>query len=117
MILLGAGAIFLGGAVLSGLKSFIDFLGLSYEITPIGITIKKGILYKRKITISFEKICNIDLYPTGLSYFLGLSSVHIEYASGYYHSLRVKEIIPALSLEQAKRLREEWILKKGGKPL
>src|SRR3989344_5798810 len=87
-----------------------------YELTDAGFRKELGVIYKKYVTIPYDRIQNVDIYRGILARILGLSDLNIQTAgmsatiSGYGVSGGGSEgRLPALSRETAEQLRDELI--------
>src|SRR3989344_4466911 len=87
-----------------------------YELTDAGFRKELGVIYKKYVTITYDRIQNVDIYRGILARILGLSDLNIQTAgmsatvSGYGVSGGGSEgRLPALSRETAEQLRDELI--------
>lgn len=89
-----------------------------YELAPEGFKRESGVVFKRYVTISYDRIQNIDIHRGLFDRFLGLSNLSIQTAGA---SVVVKRgnivsavggaegFLPGLSYEVAEQLRGELI--------
>lgn len=87
-----------------------------YELTDAGFRKELGVIYKKYVTIPYDRIQNVDIYRGILARILGLSDLHIQTAGmsatiGRYgmSGSGSEGRLPALSREDAERLRDELI--------
>lgn len=87
-----------------------------YELTEAGFRKELGVVYKKYVTIPYDRIQNVDIYRGILARVLGLSDLNIQTAGmsatvgGYGVSGGGSEgRLPALSREVAEQLRDELI--------
>lgn len=88
-----------------------------YELTDNGFRKESGIIWKRYITIPYDRIQNVDIYRGVLARILGLSDLHIQTAGtagfaqrGLFGGTRAPEgQLPGLSQKVAEQLRDELI--------
>lgn len=86
-----------------------------YELTNDGFRKEKGVIWKKYITISYDRIQNVDIYRGVLARILGLSDLHIQTAgmsasvSHYGWGKEAEGRLPGLSREIAEQLRNELI--------
>ena len=87
-----------------------------YELTDTGFRKELGVIYKKYVTIPYDRIQNVDIYRGILARILGLSDLNIQTAGmsatvgRYVISGGGSEgRLPALSREDAERLRDELI--------
>ena len=87
-----------------------------YELTDAGFRKELGVIYKKYVTIPYDRIQNVDIYRGILARILGLSDLNIQTAGmsatvGRYgiSGGSSEGRLPALSREDAERLRDELI--------
>lgn len=87
-----------------------------YELTDAGFRKELGVIYKKYVTIPYERIQNVDIYRGILARILGLSDLNIQTAGmsamvGRYgvSGGGSEGRLPALSKEVAEQLRDELI--------
>ncbi len=87
-----------------------------YELTDAGFRKELGVIYKKYVTIPYDRIQNVDIYRGILARILGLSDLNIQTAGisavvGRYgvSGGGSEGRLPALSREDAERLRDELI--------
>ncbi len=87
-----------------------------YELTDAGFRKELGVIYKKYVTIPYDRIQNVDIYRGILARILGLSDLNIQTA-GMSATVGRSGIsgggsegqLPALSREVAEQLRDELI--------
>ncbi|OGN06129.1 MAG: hypothetical protein A2669_02690 [Candidatus Yanofskybacteria bacterium RIFCSPHIGHO2_01_FULL_48_25b] len=84
-----------------------------YELTDAGFRKELGVIYKKYVTIPYDRIQNVDIYRGILARILGLSDLNIQTAgmsaiAGRYGG-GSEGRLPALSREVAEQLRDELI--------
>ena len=87
-----------------------------YELTDDGFRKELGVIYKKYVTIPYDRIQNVDIYRGILARLLGLSDLNIQTAGA---SSQVSQYgvfeggaegrLPGLSYEDAEKLRDELI--------
>ena len=87
-----------------------------YELTEAGFRKELGVIYKKYVTIPYDRIQNVDIYRGILARMLGLSDLNIQTAGmsatvgNYGMSGGGSEgRLPGISLEIAEQLRDELI--------
>ena len=88
-----------------------------YELREDGFRKESGIIWKRYVTIPYNRIQNVDIYRGLVARILGLSDLHIQTAGtagfgqrGLFGASRAPEAqLPGLSREVAEKLRDELI--------
>lgn len=87
-----------------------------YELTDAGFRKELGVIYKRYVTIPYDRIQNVDIYRGIWARILGLSDIHIQTAgmsasvSRYGTSgVGTEGRLPAISKDEAERIRDELI--------
>lgn len=79
-----------------------------YELTEVGFKKESGIIYKKYVTITYERIQNVDITRGLLERILGLSSLFIQTAGSGAH-IGAEGTLPGLSRVDAEQLRDELI--------
>lgn len=77
-----------------------------YELTDIGFRKESGVIYKKYVTIPYDRIQNVDIYRGILARILGLSDLQIQTA-GASGAVVSEGRLPGLSREIAEQLRDE----------
>lgn len=89
-----------------------------YQLTEDAIKIEKGVIWKKYISIPYERIQNVDIYRGVLARLLGLSDLQIQtagYSGGYGKYGRGTEgKLPGIDIQTAEQLREDLIKKLKG---
>ena len=87
-----------------------------YELTEAGFRKELGVIYKKYVTIPYDRIQNMDIYRGILARILGLSDLNIQTAGASAVVARSgiagigsEGRLPALSREIAEQLRDELI--------
>ncbi|MDO8469886.1 MAG: PH domain-containing protein [bacterium] len=79
-----------------------------YELTDAGFRKELGVIYKKYVTIPYDRIQNVDIYRGILARLLGLSDINIQTA-GMSGTVGSEGRLPALSREVAEQMRDELI--------
>lgn len=89
-----------------------------YQLTDDAVKIEKGVIWKKYISIPYERIQNVDIRRGILARLLGLSDLHIQtagYSGGYWQWMVDPEgRLLGLDIQTAEQLREELIKKVKG---
>jgi len=89
-----------------------------YQLTENAIKIEKGVIWKKYISIPYERVQNVDIYRGVFARILGLSDLQIQTAgysvSGKYGS-GTEGRLPGLDPQKAEQLREELVRRIRGK--
>lgn len=94
-----------------------------YELTDLGFKREYGVIFKRYVTIPYEKIQNVDIYRGLLARILGLSDLQIQTAGmsaimipryGYAMGVGAEGRLPGISREVAEQLRDELVSRAKG---
>ncbi|MDP2709564.1 MAG: PH domain-containing protein [bacterium] len=87
-----------------------------YELTDDGFRKELGVIYKKYVTIPYDRIQNVDIYRGILARILGLSDLNIQTAGASAQMSRYGGLtggaegrLPGLSREDAEKLRDELI--------
>ncbi|MEK6875276.1 MAG: PH domain-containing protein [Nanoarchaeota archaeon] len=86
-----------------------------YEFTNTNLKLERGIIWKRYSNIPYERVQNVDIQRGVIARIFGFSSINIQTA-GYSMPARglggtTEGYIPAVSIEDAERIRE-FVIKK-----
>lgn len=84
-----------------------------YELQKEGIYIERGIIWKRYISIPYERVQNVDVIRGPLARMFSLSDLQIQTAGAGVVIGEGK--IPGITVEEANKLREEILSKVSGK--
>jgi len=89
-----------------------------YELTELGFRKESGVIYKKYVTIPYDRIQNVDINRSLLSRILGLSDLQIQTAGmsavvsrGMGTGMGAEGRLPGLSKNIAEQLRDELILR------
>lgn len=90
-----------------------------YELAGDAVKIEKGVIWKKYISIPYERVQNVDIYRGILARLFGLSDLQIQtagYSGGYgrYGRGRTEGRLPGLGVQTAEQLREELVKKVKG---
>ncbi len=81
-----------------------------YELTDAGFRKELGVIYKKYVTVPYDRIQNVDINRGILDRLLGLSSLMIQTAGASSGVAGATEgVLPGLSREVAEQLRDELI--------
>ena len=117
MIKFGGFVIFLLTLLVFSIFSFIwaklSYHFYRYELTDIGFRKELGVIFKKYVTIPYDRIQNVDIYRGVLSRILGLSDLNIQTAGmsapmGRFGGAAEGQL-PGISRETAEELRDELI--------
>ncbi len=103
--------------VMSYLWAWLSYENWKYEFTHDAIKIEKGIIWKKYISIPYERVQNVDIYRGVFARLFGLSDLQIQTA-GYSGVSRYGQgtegRLPGLSSRNAELLRDDLIKKVKG---
>jgi len=92
-----------------------------YELTEDGFRKEHGVIWKKYVTIPYERVQNVDIYRGVIARLLGLSDLHIQTAgaSAQYSrygalGLSAEGRLMGLSREDAEKIRDELIKRAKG---
>lgn len=112
-VLAWAGVIVLLLGTLSYAWAWLSYYFYRYEMADTGFRKESGILFKRYVTIPYERIQNININRNPVERVLGLSSVHIFTAGtasfGGGVSLSAEGRLPGVSRKTAEMLRDQLV--------
>ena len=107
---------FLAFVVLCFVWAKLTYRFYRYELTDAGFRKELGVIYKKYVTIPYDRIQNVDIYRGILARILGLSDLNIQTAgmsaadaSHVMFGGGSEGRLPALSREVAEQLRDELI--------
>lgn len=102
--------------ILSFIWAKLTYRFYLYELTDIGFRKESGVIYKKYVTIPYDRIQNVDIYRGILARLLGLSDLQIQTAGSSavisrrgFAGVGAEGRLPALSREVAEQLRDELI--------
>ncbi len=78
-----------------------------YELTEAGFRKESGVIYKKYVTVPYDRIQNVDINRGIIERLLGLSSLTIQTAG--VGAAVGEGLLPGLSREVAEQLRDELI--------
>lgn len=99
----------------------LTYNNYKYELSSNGFKKESGIIWKSYVTIPYERIQNVDIYRGVWARILGLSDLQIQTAGMSAIVGRgamgagSEGRLPALSKEEAEKLRDELVNKASGK--
>lgn len=79
-----------------------------YELTDAGFRKEYGVIWKKYVTIPYDRIQNVDIYRGIIARILGLSDLNIQTAGGTANAM-MEGRLPGVSKEVAEQLRDELI--------
>lgn len=99
----------------------LSYTRYKYELTEDGFKKEMGVIWKKYVTIPYERIQNVDIYRGLLARILGLSDLQIQtagmsapYSRGFFGG-GAEGRLPGLSPQDAEKLRDELIKRARGK--
>jgi Predicted membrane protein len=103
---------------ISFLASWLVYRSYKWELTDIGFKKESGVIFKRYVTIPYDKIQNVDMNRSLLHRILGLSAVSIQTAgysgvSTYAGRKQAAEgYLPGLLPKEAEKLQDDLLRNK-----
>lgn len=103
--------------VFSYIWAKLSYKFYKYELTENGFRKELGVIYKKYVTIPYDRIQNVDIYRGIMARILGLSDLNIQTAgsssplAGGGYSGGSEGRLPGLSKEEAEQLRDELIIR------
>jgi len=99
----------------------LSYENYKYELTDDSFRKELGVIYKKYVSIPYERIQNIDIYRGILDRLLGLSNLHVQTA-GASSAMNYRGMwrggaegkLPGLSKEVAEQLRDELVKRSQG---
>jgi uncharacterized protein len=98
--------------VFSFLQAWLTYKFYLYELREDGFRKENGIIWKRYVTIPYERIQNVDIYRGVIDRLLGLSVLHIQTAGGTVRGgsgTSPEGQLPGLSVKVAEQVRDELV--------
>lgn len=110
-LLLGIGlVILLGMIIFSFIWAKLTYHFYRYELIEEGFRKELGVIFKKYVTIPYDRIQNVDIHRGILARILGLSVLNIQTAgSAGTSGTGVEGSLPGLSREEAEKIRDELI--------
>lgn len=103
---------------LSYLIAYLTYINWKYGLTADALRIEKGIIWKKYVSVPYERIQNVDILRGILARLLGLSDIYIQTAGqsmGPAFSPFSEGRLPGLDHVIAENFRDELIRKAKGK--
>jgi uncharacterized protein len=94
------------------LQAWLTYKFYLYELREDGFRKENGIIWKRYVTIPYERIQNVDIYRGVIDRLLGLSVLHIQTAGGTVRGgsgTSPEGQLPGLSVKVAEQVRDELV--------
>lgn len=91
----------------------LTYSNYKYELTADSFRKEYGIIFKKNVSIPYDKIQNVNIYRGILTRIMGLSDLHIETAGSsavvYRYSRKDKSEarLPGMSRDEAEKLRDD----------
>ena len=82
-----------------------------YEIGSKVLKIERGVIWKKYISIPYERIQNVDIYRGPIARILGLSELQVQTAGYSKQGIGAEGKLPGILKDEAEKLREELIEK------
>lgn len=103
--------IFIGLLILNYIWARLSYHFWRYQLTENAYKAERGVIWKRYISIPYERIQNVDIYRGLVARILGLSDIHIQTAgfSAGGKGRWTEGRLPGLDKEKAEEIREELI--------
>lgn len=104
------------GIILAYVWARLTYKFYRYELTDLGFKKEHGVIWKKYVTIPYDRIQNVDIYRGLFARILGLSDLHIQTAGmsvavGSYGGVATEGRLLGLSKDVAEKLRDELILR------
>ncbi len=110
--------IMLFGTAVAFIWAKLSYRFYKYELTENGFRKELGVVYKKYVTIPYDRIQNVDIYRGIVARLLGLSDLNVQTAGASMQMSQYGSItggaegrLPGLSKEEAEKLRDELILR------
>ena len=88
-----------------------------YEFTDVAVKVEKGIIWKKYISIPYDRIQNVDIYRGVLARIMGLSDLQIQtagYSGSGKNGVASEGRLPGLSVHSAEVIRDQLVHKVQG---
>jgi putative membrane protein len=92
--------------ILTAIWAKLTYAFYKYELVDEGFRKEQGIIWKKYVTIPYDRIQNVDIYRGLVARLLGLSDLQIQTAGGSYSGFSEGRL-PGLSRVVAEQLRSE----------
>jgi uncharacterized membrane protein YdbT with pleckstrin-like domain len=92
--------------------SVLTYNNFKYELTEDAFKKEQGVIFKKYISIPYERIQNVDIYRGLIARFLGLSDLQIQtagYSMANAYGMSTEGRLPALDKDVAEELRQELV--------
>jgi len=97
------------GIIFSYIWARLSYYFYRYEIKEDGFRKEFGVIWKKYVTIPYDRIQNVDIYRGILARIFGLSDLNIQTAGASGQVSKAEGRLPGLSREDAEQLRDELI--------
>lgn len=94
--------------ILSYTWAYLSYKFYKYELAKDGFKKELGVIYKKYVTIPYDRIQNVDIYRGILARLLGISDIQIQTA-GMSGIALSEGRLPGLSKRDAEELRDQLI--------
>lgn len=101
------------------LTALLVYNNFQYEIDPTGLVIESGVIHKKRVSVPFEQIQNVNIERSLIDRVLGLARISIETAGSSNanpqtvadvgKSVKSEGYLPGIDLEKAKVLHDTLI--------
>lgn len=96
----------------------LSYKNYKYELREDGFRKESGVIWKKYVTIPYERIQNVDIYRGFFARLLGLSDVHIQTAgnsavSGRF-GMNAEGRLPGITVQEAETIRDELVRRSRG---
>ncbi len=88
--------------------AYLTYYFWRYEVDPKVLKIESGVIWKKFVSIPYERIQNVEIRRGPIARILGLSELQVQTA-GYSGEGFVEGRIPGILKEEAEKLKEELI--------
>lgn len=109
---------YIASIAFSYLWAQLSYNNYKYELTEDGFRKESGVLFKKYVTIPYERIQNVDIYRGIFARMLELSDLHIQTAGMSYSSSNPSGMtegrLPGLNRETAEKLRDQLVKRARG---
>ncbi len=100
------------GAIIAYVWAKLTYDNYRYELRDDGFRKEHGVIWKKYVTIPYQRIQNVDIHRGLLARLLGLSDIKIQTAGGIStgsYGATAEGYLPGLSPQKAEEVRDELV--------
>ena len=91
----------------------LSYENYKYELQADRVSIEKGVIWKKYVSIPYERVQNVDIHRGPLARMLELSDLQIQTAGATH--LLMEGRIPGVTVEEANKLKDQILSNVSGK--